>query len=98
MFPGVTARSNLHNPGSEDESLEENLGPGPLLDAEDYIRDDDELFGQRGDDTFRAQDEDHADILKGRASIPATLMRSTYCIAAKTPTYSQVRVPKGRRS
>ncbi len=65
MFPGVTAHSNLHNPGSEDEPLEENLWPGPLVDAEDYIRDADELFGQRGDDTLRAQDEDHADILKG---------------------------------
>jgi hemolysin type calcium-binding protein len=38
---------------------------GDVIDADNYIRDHDELLGQRGDDTLRAQDEDGADTLKG---------------------------------
>jgi hypothetical protein len=38
---------------------------GDLLNSQNYIRDGDELFGQRGNDTLRAQDEDNADVLKG---------------------------------
>jgi Ca2+-binding RTX toxin-like protein len=38
---------------------------GDLLDAENFIRDHDELLGQRGADTLRAQDQDGADVLKG---------------------------------
>ena len=38
---------------------------GDFLDASNYIRDHDELLGQRGNDTLDAVDEDHADTLKG---------------------------------
>jgi hypothetical protein len=38
---------------------------GDRIDATNYIRDHDELLGQRGDDTLDAIDEDHADTLKG---------------------------------
>jgi hypothetical protein len=36
-----------------------------VIDVTSYIRDHDELLGQRGDDTLDSRDEDGADTLKG---------------------------------
>ena len=38
---------------------------GDVIDVSNYIRDHDELLGQRGDDRLDSRDEDGADTLKG---------------------------------